>query len=406
MNPHSTTLMFPMCQFQLKSSYVAHGIFKNPQISKIPHKPHYLQICCHSSECITDSAIENPFAVSYLTNTFGFTSEYALRASKYLRFKNREQPESVIDLLKRYGFSQADISKLVKRHPKVLGYSVRIISSKIEFLTSKGASSRDVIAVLINNPQVLGRSLKKNIIPLYNFIKDVVDSDEKVIAVLRRGRRDLFNHAAHSDMRVSMDLLRDNGVPESNIAYVLLWWRDLLRISSILKQAVEELKEMGFNPSKKTFVTAMVVKCGLSEATWRNKIDVYKSWGWTEKEIFVMFKKYPHCMSYSEKRISAVMDFFVNKLGWGLSVIAKYPSLFGRNLEKRIIPRDSVIQFLLSKGLIEKKSYTPGVFGLTDAVFLDKYVNCYECADELLKLYWKEGDESQLEGGSECHNGC
>ncbi|KAJ4823470.1 hypothetical protein Tsubulata_034630 [Turnera subulata] len=352
-------------------------------------------------EGITDSAIENPFAVSYLTNTFGFTREYALGASKYLWFKSREQPESVINLLKRYGFSQADISKLVKRHPKVLGYSVEIISSKIEFLTSSGASPRDVVAILINNPQVLGRSLENHIIPVYNFIKDVVDSDEKVIAVLRRGRRDLFNHSADSDMRVGMNLLRDNGVPGSNIAFVLLWCPDVLRNpSSRLEQAVEELKEMGFNPSKKTFVTAMVVKIGQSESKWKKKIDVLKSWGWTEEEIFVMFKKCPSCMGYSEKKISAAMDNVVNKLGWGLSVIAKYPALIGLSLEKRIIPRDSVIQSLLSRGLIEKKSYLPKVFMLTDDIFLDKYVNCYECAGELLKLYWKERDESQSEGGN------
>ncbi|KAJ4827267.1 hypothetical protein Tsubulata_050564 [Turnera subulata] len=72
-------------------------------------------------------------------------------------------------------------------------------------------------------------------------------------------------------------------------------------------------------------------------------------------------------MGHSEEKNSAVMDFVVNKLGWGLSVFAQYPVLFGLSLEKRFIPRDSVIQFLLSRDLIEKKCYTPRVFKLTDA---------------------------------------
>ncbi|KAJ4834075.1 hypothetical protein Tsubulata_016273 [Turnera subulata] len=323
-------------------------------------------------------------------NTFGFTSKSASRVSKYLRFKTREQPESVINLLKTYGFSQADISKLVKRYPKVLGYGLERITAKIEFLASRAASPRDVVDVLISSPKILDRSLENHVIPIYDFVKDVVDSDEEVIAVLKRGRGRLFGRANGSDIPVGIDFLRDIGVPESNIAYVLLRHPQALRDSGRVKQAVEELKEMGgFDPSKKNFVKALIVKCGLSESKWRKKIDVYKSWGLTEEDIFGMFKIYPQCMASSEKKISAVMDLVVNKLGWGPSIFPGYASLLALSLEKRIIPRDSVIQSLLSKGLIGKKSYTPKVFMLTDDVFLDKYVNCYEDADKLLKLYRK-----------------
>ncbi|KAJ4823471.1 hypothetical protein Tsubulata_034631 [Turnera subulata] len=381
--PTNLTLMF---HFPAKSYNP--WSFQNPRISQT-HKLHFLH--CHSSENISLSVKEDSFTVSYLKNTFGFASEHALSASKYVQFKSPEQPDSVINCLKTYGFSQADISKLVKRDPRILGYNLERIISKLEFLISNGASSRDAVAVVASNPNILPRSLENHVIPVYNFIKDVVHSDEKVIAFLKKGRNRPFSHVTDSDIPVSINFLRDNGVPEANIAYLLLWFPEVLGYSGRVKQAVEGLKEMGFNPSKKNFVRAMIVKTALSESKWREKIDVYKSWGLTDEEIFVMFKKCPRCLGCSEEKISAVMDFFVNKLGWGLSVISKYPVLFGLSLEKRIIPRDSVIQFLLSRGLIEKKSYTPLVFKLTEEVFLDKYVNCFECADDLLKLYWKEG---------------
>ncbi|KAJ4844974.1 hypothetical protein Tsubulata_011707 [Turnera subulata] len=393
--PHSTSLMFQMFQFQLKNSYGSYN--KTPKISQT-QKPNYLQFYCHSSDSISTISTQTPFAASYLMNTFGFTSESALRASKYLRLKSRQQPESVITLLTKYGFSRADISKLVESDPKVLGYSVGRISSKIEFLTSRGASYPDVVKILVGNPMILYRSLQNRVIPAYGFIKDVVHSDEKALAVLKRAWHLLSDYA---DASVSINFLRYIGVPESNVAYVLLREPAVLAISVRLKRTVQELKVMGFDPSKKNFVTALIVKCGQSKSIWRKKINVYKRWGWTEEEIFEIFKKSPRCMACSAKNISATMKFFVKKLGWGPSVIRGCTPVLGMSLEKRIIPRDSVIQSLLSRGTIEKKSYNTLVFMLTEDGFLDKYVRCYEFADELLKLYLKKRDKSQLKGGSE-----
>ncbi|KAJ4835806.1 hypothetical protein Tsubulata_031348 [Turnera subulata] len=405
MNPHpTTTFMFEMFQFQLKSSsYVPHGSYnRNSQTHH--HKLHYLQIyCCHSSttssDCIPTSSTTAseiiPFAASYLTNTFGFNPESALRASKYLGFETAEHPESVINLLRTtYGFSQADIFELVKLHPLIFGCRVGTIRPKIEFLISKGASSpRDVLDVVARHPRILHRSLEDVIIPVYNLVKDLGCSDEEFIAALKKGSKIFFSRATDSDVSVSINFLRGSGVPESNIAYALIRWPEKLGGSGRVKEVVEELKEMGFDPSSKIFVRALIVRRGYNEPTWRKKIDVYMSWGFKEEEVFGMFKRDPLCMARSEKKISAVVDFFVNKLGWGISVITKDPPFLGRSLEKRFIPRDSVIQSLLSRGLIEKNSYCPKVFKHRDEVFLDRYVNCYECADELLKLYEKGRDE-------------
>ncbi|KAJ4833433.1 hypothetical protein Tsubulata_048891, partial [Turnera subulata] len=346
---------------------------------------------CISTNSTTASGIIR-FAASYLTNTFGFNPESALRASKYLGFETAEHPESVINLLRTaYGFSQADIFELVKLHPLIFGCRVGTIRPKIEFLISKGASSpRDVVDVVARHPRILHRSLEDVIIP------DLGCSDEEFIAALKKGSKIFFSRATDSDVSWSL---------ESNIAYALIRWPEKLGGSGRVKEVVEELKEMGFDPSSKIFVRALIVRRGYNEPTWRKKIDVYMSWGFKEEEVFGMFKRDPLCMARSEKKISAVVDFFVIKLGWEISVIAKDPPFLGRSLEKRFIPRDSVIQSLLSRGLIEKNSYCPKVFKHRDEVFLDRYVNCYKCADELLKLYGKGRDEPQLEeleGGSEC----
>ncbi|MED6150061.1 hypothetical protein PIB30_068561 [Stylosanthes scabra] len=92
-------------------------------------------------------------------------------------------------------------------------------------------------------------------------------------------------------------------------------------------------------------------------------------------------------MMVSDNKIEAIMDFLVNKLGCTPSVISRSPLVLSVSLGKRIIPRGSVIEVLVSKGLVKmpclKRIYRPN-----ETVFLDKFVYCHEKeAAELLKLY-------------------
>ncbi|KAJ4829046.1 hypothetical protein Tsubulata_031705, partial [Turnera subulata] len=357
---HSNILMF---QFKLKTRI-------SPTISQTRH--FLLQIRRRTTQCTPEnSSKESSFVVSYLTNTCGFGLKYALSASNYLRFKGPEKPDAVINFFKAYGFSQTQISRVVKKDPKVLVYSVEIISRKIEFLASKGASFKDVALILANNHHLLGRSLEKQVIPVYNFVRSVVHSDEKAITVLRRGG-DIFRNDINSHMAVSTHLLRENGVPESKIAWLLLNAPKVMSFLGRFKETLEEVKEMGFDPSKITFVLAVKAVSSHTKSWWERKVDMYKSFGWSEEEFRGMFKKNPLCMTYSEAKLRGTLDFYLNKLGWGPSYIISYPHLLGLSLEKRIIVRDSVIQFLLSKGLIEKGAYLPTVFLLTEENFLNR----------------------------------
>ncbi|RVX22211.1 hypothetical protein CK203_001519 [Vitis vinifera] len=75
-------------------------------------------------------------------------------------------------------------------------------------------------------------------------------------------------------------------------------------------------------------------------------------------------------------------------MGRESSLIARRPVLISHSLEKRIIPRYSVVQVLLSKGLIDKDFSLPTVFQSTEKMFLHKFVNVYkEEAPQLMKLY-------------------
>ncbi|KAK3033462.1 hypothetical protein RJ639_033066 [Escallonia herrerae] len=106
------------------------------------------------------------------------------------------------------------------------------------------------------------------------------------------------------------------------------------------------------------------------------------------------FEVQPILMLLSEKKIRDMMDFFVNKIGLKASDVARCPNVVLTSLEKRIIPRYSVLQGLMSKGLIKENFNMVWVFNMTKKRFEISFVTNYKnVAPEVMKAY-----EDQVRG--------
>nr|KJB49015.1 hypothetical protein B456_008G097700 [Gossypium raimondii] len=136
---------------------------------------------------------------------------------------------------------------------------------------------------------------------------------------------------------------------------------------------------------QRLFLVALQALIQISKSTWERKFNVFKQWGWSDEDIVSAFEKYPRCMLFSEHKISENMDFFVNTMGCKSSYISNHPVLLSYSLEKRIIPRCSVLKALLSKGLIEKFNVN-SIMVCTEKVFLQRFVTPFE-DPYFLKLY-------------------
>lgn len=74
----------------------------------------------------------------------------------------------------------------------------------------------------------------------------------------------------------------------------------------------------------------------------------------SKDEIYSAFKLQPMCVIVSVKKIQKMMNFYLSKLNLSPSIISKNQNLLMHSLEKRIIPRCSVLQLLFSQGLIKE----------------------------------------------------
>ncbi|XVF28356.1 hypothetical protein REPUB_Repub15cG0022600 [Reevesia pubescens] len=346
--------------------------------------------------CISSSSYEQSFTVSYLKNTCGLSSESALTASKFVHFGTPEKPDSVIAFFKNQGLSERQIASLIRARPRVLLSDVKkTLLPKLEFFKSKGVSIPELCKILGNHPIAFFGSLENHIIPSFNFLSNLLKSDEAAIKVITCYPR-IMTYDLDNYMLPDIDILRNYGVPESNIVKVLHSISKVFLKSSVqFKETVEKVKEMGFSPSRMTFVIAVLVLNFMAKPAWDKKFDVYKKCGWSDKEIMDAFRKYPTFISVSEDKVVKIMDFLVKEMGLQPSLIAKRPRVITQSLEKRIVPRGLFARDLLSKGLVKKKFTLYALFESSEKLFIEKFVTCYKAdAPELLKLYQQKLDLS------------
>ncbi|XP_057770625.1 uncharacterized protein LOC130990404 [Salvia miltiorrhiza] len=257
------------------------------------------------------------------------------------------------------------------------------LSPKFEFLRSTGISELEIPTIVSRYPDLLTRSFKRRVAPVYNYIKGIIGA-ANANTLLRRGSW-IFKLDIESRIVPNMDLLREVGVPQQFIKFALLNCTNIFFQDRVeLKRVADEVKQLGFDSLKSTFILAIYARKG-EGSVWDKCNGVYSKWGWSEDDIRMAFKKHPSCMLLSEKKISATMDFLVNKLGRESRVIAKSPRVLFYSLKERIVPRCSVVRLLVLEGLVEEDWNLSSVLSPVESKFLDKYVSRY--TEKMPQLY-------------------
>ncbi|XP_031273764.1 transcription termination factor MTERF8, chloroplastic-like [Pistacia vera] len=344
---------------------------------------------------------QHSFTVSYFINSCGLSPEIAASLSKKVAFETPENPDSVLGLFRKYGFTDAQISKLIKKRPEVLVSSVEeTLLPKLEFFHSVGISCTDLGNVLCSNPFFWRSSLEKQIIPNYNFLKSLVSNNEKIVDVWKRA---IHLHDAQKRVVPNISALKGIGVTQSGISALVTSHPSVLcERSEKFDEYVKKVIEMGFNPSTSAFIHALTAVTSMSNNTWEQKLKVYRSWGWSEIDFWLAFRSIPRCMTLSVENINSKMDFFVNKMGWQPSEVARTPVALSYSLEKRIIPRCRVLRVLLLNDLIKKNFSMSYVLQTSEKLFTVNFLSKYqEQVPQLFDIYQGKFDLSELGIGFE-----
>ncbi|KAL5705465.1 hypothetical protein ACHQM5_023764 [Ranunculus cassubicifolius] len=347
----------------------------------------------HTQSLKSNSNPHSP-TISYLINKCGLPLTSAISISQILTINKTLKPDSLIQLFKDYNFTQALITTIITKYPKILiRGSVKNLKPKFEFLISSGFSTEDIARLVSAKNGLVCRSLSNHFVPLYNFLRRFLHRNQDVVnAVLsmQYGFVNVSNCLLLAESNVNV--LRDHDVPEDLASWLFIWRPKAVTLrNDQFEEIVRVIEGMKFCPHSRSFVQAIGVMGGIRKLDWEKRVETYKSFGMSEEDVITAFKLQPSCMNTSVMRIRKLMGFYMNELGLKPSDLAKHPNLMLISLEKRVIPRCSVLLYLLTNGLIEHNFQLAPMLYSSSKWFENKYVLTYqEVAPDLLKAYHGE----------------
>ncbi|KAG6787796.1 hypothetical protein POTOM_003841 [Populus tomentosa] len=281
---------------------------------------------------------------------------YSLSVSKKFQIHEKELQKSlsVLEFLKAHDFNETQIGRLIEKWPRVLLCRVEsTLKLKFDFLTQNGFAGQILPQLIVLVPAILNRKVDSCIRPCFEFLKSFLDNNEKLLAAIKRYPWYLtFNF--NSALKPNTVFLIKEGVPHDRVAKLILMYPRALQMKpDRMVRVVNSVKNLGLEPKAPVFVHALRVMIGMSESTWKRKIEYMKSLGWTEDEVLLTFKRNPDILACSEEKIGRAMDFFVNTVRLGSQTVVANPVLLQYSIDKRVRPRYNVLKVLESKNLIE-----------------------------------------------------
>ncbi|XXG50844.1 hypothetical protein AAC387_Pa02g4758 [Persea americana] len=354
-----------------------------------PANTHILQNpLLKSISSLSNSPNKPSLTLSYLIKSCGLSPESALVASKGIEIKTTQKPDSVLELLETYGFSDAQITTLISAVPRLLFADVnKTLKPKVDFFRGLGLSDAYITSLITSDPVILSRGLETQIIPAMNFFRDLLHTNENAIKAFRRCRWMITSHMKNR-MQSNIAILKEYGLPDSQVTDIaLLRPAVLTQKTDTLMEVVKRVEELGLERTSGLFSMALLAMPSLKKSTWEAKLEMLKGLGWSQSDILEALRRMPIILTYSEKKIRAGMDFYVNTLKWKPSEVASDPILLMFSLEERLIPRSRVWKMLTTKELVDERDLRR-MLKVAEKQFLSSYVTKYEKeVPNLMKSY-------------------
>ncbi|URE49641.1 mTERF family protein [Musa troglodytarum] len=330
------------------------------------------------------------FMVEYLVNSCGFSPSEAAKFSKPIaHLRSTEIPDAVLNFMRSQGFDGAAIRKVISLKPNCLCYNVETnLAPKFQFLRNFGLSESDIVDAILVNYVILRLDVHRSFVPRLEMWERLLGSRELVRKHLKKTGWFFFS-SVEKTLHPNLKFLRDEcGIPEERLSLVLRGRPHFMsQKPESLRALVVRADELGMPRQSWRFVRILYVLHTVSKERFEAKVELMRSFGWSESEFSSAARKAPTFLAMSLDMVRRKMEFFINVVGYDPSFIASQPNLLLFSLRRRVIPRFRVTEMLKSKGLCTRQRKLAGILFLSDTKFMEKFVLLHkENVPELLDI--------------------
>ena len=169
------------------------------------------------------------------------------------------------------------MSSIVRRKPQIISCDLQRVLPKFEFLAARGASSSNIVLLVTKNPIFMISSLNNKVVLAYELVSSLFQFDKRALQCIVTCPYFLMQDCL-AQMSSCWEM-KESLTPSLAICFIL----ELL-CSCDLRKATDEVKKLGFAPSKVVFGVALIAKAAVPKPNKDAKVDALKSWGGLSKQ--------------------------------------------------------------------------------------------------------------------------
>ena len=300
-----------------------------------------------AADVTTISKKKDNLMADYLFKTIGLSMKDAISvSSKVSHLKSTQNPNSVINFFKIYGgLNKSQIKDVVFSAPHVLTHKAdQNLESKFRVLKEFGLSGVKLVKFIKKQPHLFDRGLDTNIVPTLSFLAEFLGgcTEDLFIALCRAPW--LMGSNVRLNLEPNLLLFKDFGFSEHELRkFFVSKPRAFMQKPTSLQNVIERVeRKLGIPRESKTFIRGVFALTDASDVMVEKKVSVFRSFGWSDSDIFTLFRTLPQCAAISEEKIRNALTFLMKELGYEPMYLASLPALLTCSLEKRVKPRYEV----------------------------------------------------------------
>jgi len=338
-----------------------------------------------SEECIEDSDL------SSRRNFFDYVGEVGEKE------KVREIKSSPLQVLRRWGCDDDEISKLFTRRPALQRANVAQLEFKLSLLKPLGITSSDLVKILNCRPRFFSCRLVLD--ERINYFMEILGSKEVLRRVIIRNPS-LMLYDLDDKIKPAIEYYKGLGFSQQDLVAMLISRPTLIPRTNFNNEKFEYIEKTGVTRESKMFKYVAVI-IGVSRMeTIEEKVRNLEKFGFSEEEIWHLYGKCPILLSLSVEKVQRNMTFVIASMKLPAHSVVKHPCLLLLNLESRLKPRADLVKRVLEmrlKPLIKEVSIFRAV-RMSEKRFLKVYVMCHpqDIATELMEFYEKSKNMKRL----------
>ncbi|KAL6201857.1 hypothetical protein ACLB2K_025569 [Fragaria x ananassa] len=299
------------------------------------------------------------------------------------------QPEDSLQVLKRLGCSDIDITKIFTKASALKKADIDQLQSKLKLLSGLGLTPPEMVKIVSDRARFLIPRLDCFAEQL-DYFDELFGSRELLIKAILRNPS-ILTYDLHKKIKPTVEMYRVLGLGMEDLIQMLLARPTLISRTSFNEEKMEFIRKTRVS-SDSAMYKYIVTLIGVSRLeTIRQKMANFEKFGLSEDEVLGLFGRSPLVMTLSIDKVQRNMTFILSHMKLSAKAVLDHPSLLYLNLENVLKPR-----VLLAGKMheMELKQQITGpmivsVMRMKEKRFLKAFVNRQpkEVADELMEYY-------------------